>query len=102
MKGELFYGVGTALVTPFSDGEIDYVALERLIERQIEAKVGAIVIGGTTGEAATLHRSERGELYKRAGDIIGGRTKLILGTGSNSTREATERTREAEGLRHRF
>lgn len=98
MKGELFFGIGTALVTPFSDREIDYGALERLIERQIEAKVGAIIIGGTTGEASTLERGERGELYRRARDIIGGRTKLILGTGSNSTREATERTREAERI----
>ena len=59
IKEPLFRGVATALVTPFKDTEIDYPALARLIEDQISAGVGALVIGGTTGEAATLSELER-------------------------------------------
>ena len=98
MKKTIFEGVGTALITPFSEGEIDFPALERLIERQIEAGISALVIGGTTGEAATLSDEERYELYAFAKEKIGGRCALMLGTGTNDTRVAIKHTRFAEGL----
>ena len=63
-KKRIFTGVGTALITPFAKGRIDYEALERLIERQIGAGIDALVIGGTTAEAATLSDKERYELYR--------------------------------------
>ncbi len=97
-KKEIFRGVGTALVTPFADGKIDYGTFERLIEGQIGAGVEALIIGGTTGEAATLSAKERSELYLRAGELIRGRTRLILGTGTNDTAEAVARTRQAAEL----
>ena len=97
-KKEIFSGVGTALVTPFEDGRVDYSALGRLIELQIAAGVEAIVIGGTTGEAATLTEEERRELYARAAELIRGRARLILGTGTNDTRAAVERTKFAATL----
>ena len=62
-KRIIFRGVGTALVTPFRDGKIDYSALEGLIEAQIAAGIDALIVGGTTGEAATLEDGERYELY---------------------------------------
>lgn len=93
-----FFGTGTALITPFSSGEIDFAALERLIERQIHAGIPALIIGGTTGEAATLSDEERYELYRHAIEQIAGRTRVILGTGTNDTRIAMRHTAEAERL----
>ena len=98
MKKSIFRGVGTALVTPFSDGKIDYDALERLIEGQIEAKISALIIGGTTGEAATLSDEERYELYAFCKERIGGRCAMVLGTGTNDTEVAIRHTKYAEDL----
>lgn len=96
MKKEIFKGVGTALITPFSGDKIDFDTLERLIERQISAGVGALVIGGTTGEAAVLDDGERYELYRRTKEMVGGRVPLVFGTGTNDTRQAIKHTRAAE------
>ena len=98
MKKQIFEGVGTALITPFLRGKIDFVALERLIERQIEAGIPALIIGGTTGEAATLSDGERYELYSFAKDKIDGRCALVLGTGTNDTEVAVKHTKFAEDL----
>ena len=97
-KRVIFKGVGTALVTPFSRGRIDYPTLDRLIERQIDAKIDALVIGGTTGEAATLSDNERYVLYAHAIDRVGGRCAVVLGTGTNDTRVAIKHTRVAKDL----
>ena len=97
-KKRIFCGTGCALITPFKKGEIDYDALGRLIDRQIEAKVDALIIGGTTGEAATLSNKERYELFSFAKERISGRTKLIFGTGTNDTRVALKHTKFAEEL----
>ncbi len=98
MKKAIFSGIGTALITPFANGKIDYSALEVLIERQIRARVGAIIIGGTTGEAATLEDSERYELFRMACEMVGGRCRLIFGTGTNDTRVAIRHTVWAEKI----
>ena len=98
MKKNIFFGVGTALITPFSGGKIDYTALKRLIEMQIAAGINALIIGGTTGEAATLSDGERYELYTFAKEAIGGRCALMLGTGTNDTAVAIRHTRFAEEL----
>ena len=97
-KREIFRGVATALITPFKDETIDYAALEGLIERQIEAGIDALVIGGTTAEAATLSDVERYELFRKSRDIIAGRCKLIFGTGTNDTRVAVKHTEFASLL----
>lgn len=94
-KTVIFKGVATALITPFHNGEIDYSCLERLIEFQIYSGIDAIVIGGTTGEAATLSNEERYTLFREAKKMIGGRCKLILGTGTNDTRVAKLHTQYA-------
>lgn len=96
MKKEIFSGVGTALVTPFSDGGIDFPTLGRLIDGQIAAGVDALVIGGTTGEAATLSDGERYALFEFAHERIAGRVRLVLGTGTNDTRVAKMHTKRAE------
>ena len=97
-KTKIFKGAATALITPFSDGEIDYRALGGLIDFQIESNIDALVIGGTTAEAATLSDEERYKLYTFAKGKIAGRTKLILGTGTNDTRVALAHTKFAERL----
>ena len=97
-KKIVFKGAATALITPFSDGQIDYEALARLIEFQISSGIDALVIGGTTAEAATLSDDERYKLYTFAKGIVAGRTKLILGTGTNDTRVALAHSKFAENL----
>lgn len=97
-KKEIFRGTATALITPFRDGEIDYPALYSIIDSQILAGIDALVIGGTTGEAATLDEDERYRLYSMAAEYINGRTKLIFGTGTNDTRCAIRHTRRAEEI----
>lgn len=97
-KHPCFMGVGTALVTPFSDGEIDYVALGKLIDSQIAADIGALVIGGTTGEAATLSDAERERLYSFSAEKVGGRVKLLFGTGSPDTKAAIRYTKFARAV----
>jgi 4-hydroxy-tetrahydrodipicolinate synthase len=98
MKKKIFSGVGTALVTPFLEDKIDYATLGMLIDGQIDAGVGALIIGGTTGEAATLSDKERYELYAFSRERIGGRCALVLGTGTNDTRVAIRHTHFAEEL----
>ncbi len=93
-----FEGVGTAIVTPFLDGEIDYPSLSRIIDMQIAAGISAVIVGGTTGEAATLSDGEREALYAFSAEKVGGRVKLILGTGSCDTSRAVAYTKLAKRL----
>ena len=82
---KLFTGVATAIVTPFDKrGEIDYLALKNLIEFNLQNKIQAIVICGTTGEASTLNYEERTQIVKFSANCIGGRVPLIAGVGSNN------------------
>ena len=97
-KKTIFRGAATALVTPFCNGRINYNTLGALIDLQIEKGISALVIGGTTGEAATLSDGERYHLYSYAKDRIGGRVPLVLGTGTNDTRIAKKHTRLAERI----
>lgn len=97
-KKVLFRGCATALVTPFTSLGIDYEALDRLIEEQIGAGVDALVIGGTTGEAATLSTKERYALYRHAVDTVAGRVPVILGAGTNDTRVALRHTKMAKAI----
>ena len=97
-KRVIFEGVGTALATPFLKNEIDYPALFHMIDLQIESGTHALIIGGTTGEAATLDDKERERLYAKSAAHIGGRCRLIFGTGTNDTRKATEHACMAERI----
>jgi 4-hydroxy-tetrahydrodipicolinate synthase len=98
MKKIVFRGVATALVTPFENGEIDFAALGRLIDMQVDSGVSAIVIAGTTGESSTLSEDERIRLFGFAAERICGRVPLILGTGSNDTKTAVKYTKIAERM----
>lgn len=85
LKPTIFEGAATAIITPFKNGAIDYVSLEKIIEQQINGGIDAIVVAGTTGEAATLSHDEHKECMKFAVDTVGGRVPVIAGTGSNDT-----------------
>ncbi len=91
-----FGGTLTALVTPFrSDGSLDLDALARLVEWQIESGIDGLVPCGSTGESATLTAEEHVEVVRHVVDVAAGRVPVVAGTGSNSTREAIDFTREA-------
>ncbi len=87
-KPTLFHGAATALITPFSAHEIDYVALGNLIDHQISSGISALLVAGTTGESATLSEQEYFDLTYFAKKRIAGRVPLITGCGSNATSHA--------------
>ena len=94
----MFTGSLVALVTPFDgDNRVDYASLKRLIDFHVDAGSDGLVIGGTTGESATLARSEHIELIERSVEIADGRLPVIAGTGSNSTAQTVELSRAVAG-----
>ncbi len=92
----MFRGAYTALVTPFKNGQVDYVALEALIENQISQGIEGLVPCGTTGESPTLTEKEHGDVIAFTVKTARKRVPVIAGTGSNSTAEAIELTRHAK------
>jgi 4-hydroxy-tetrahydrodipicolinate synthase len=86
----MFEGTYTALVTPFRNGRVDVKAFEALIERQVAAGIEGVIPVGTTGESPTLNMQEHLRVIELAVQFARKRTKVIAGTGSNSTAEAIE------------
>jgi 4-hydroxy-tetrahydrodipicolinate synthase len=90
-------GTYTALVTPFhADQSIDWDAFDALVDAQIEGGVKGLVPCGTTGESPTLTNEEHREVIARCVKRAAGKVQVIAGTGSNSTHEAVDMSREAE------
>ena len=88
-------GTGVALVTPFgSDGKIDYQALENLIELQVTGGTSYIVALGTTGEPATLSKSEKDELLDFIINKVAGRIPIVVGCGGNNTADVIAQAKE--------
>lgn len=94
-KQTVFRGAAVAIVTPFCNNVVDYDALGRLIDRQIESSTDAIVICGTTGESSTLTDEEHRECIRYCVERAAGRVPVIAGTGSNDTDYAIELSRYA-------
>ncbi|AKN30447.1 4-hydroxy-tetrahydrodipicolinate synthase [Clostridium carboxidivorans P7] len=92
----LFEGSGVAIVTPYTESGIDYEKLGELIDWQIENKTDAIIICGTTGEAATMTDAERKETIEFAVKRVNKRIPVIAGTGSNNTAYSIELSKYAE------
>ena len=92
----MFTGTYTAIVTPFRNGQLDEVALEKLVKSQIKGGVDGIVPVGTTGESPTLDYDEHIRVIELAVKFAAGRVKVLAGTGANSTKEAIELTQRAE------
>ncbi len=83
-----FKGAGTALVTPFKkDFTIDFDALKKLIDFQINGDIDFLVVQGTTGESPTLSWDEKMEILKTVADVNAGRKPIVFGLGGNNTME---------------
>jgi len=92
----MFKGVFVAVVTPFKNGKIDEEALRGLIDFQIAGSVDGIVPCGTTGESATLNHEEHDQVIRIVVDACKGKASVLAGTGSNSTQEAIQLSRNAK------
>lgn len=95
---KLWNGAGVALVTPFKEGQIDFDALEKLLEWQMAEGTDAFIIAGTTGESATLTKHEKLALFEFTLKVVQGRVPVIAGTGSNNTADSIALSQEAEKL----
>jgi 4-hydroxy-tetrahydrodipicolinate synthase len=94
----VFKGSLVALVTPFDpNNRVDYASLKGLIDFHVGEGTDGLVIAGTTGEAATLTKAEHAELIGRAVEMAAGRLPIIAGTGSNSTQQTIDLSREVAG-----
>ena len=93
----IFKGAGVAIATPFKDnGEVNYDEFARLIDFTIDGGVDAIIVCGTTGEAATMDEEEHMKVVKFCIDHTAHRVPVIAGTGSNCTATAIKLSKEAE------
>lgn len=92
-------GSMVAIVTPMdAQGELDWAALDKLVDFHIQEGTDAIVAVGTTGESATLNVDEHVEVLRRVVRMVNGRIPVIAGTGANCTREAIALTRNAKDV----
>ena len=96
MNTNQFSGVFTALATPMRDGAVAYDDLDTLIAHQLAGGIDGLVSVGTTGESPTLDTPEHLDVIRATVKAAAGKVPVYAGTGSNSTAEAVELTREAE------
>ncbi len=94
----IFKGSGVAIITPFNENGIDYEKLRELLEWHIKESTDAIIICGTTGEAATMTEQEKKDAIKFTVDVINKRIPVIAGTGGNNTKAAIEMSLYAESV----
>jgi 4-hydroxy-tetrahydrodipicolinate synthase len=81
-----FTGSGVALVTPFhKDGSIDFDALKKLVQLQIDGGTDFLVVQGTTGESPTLSQEEKMQVLQTVIDVNQGKLKIVYGVGGNNT-----------------
>ncbi|MDR2506244.1 MAG: 4-hydroxy-tetrahydrodipicolinate synthase [Oscillospiraceae bacterium] len=93
-----FTGAGTALITPFKDGAVDYPTLEKLIARQLDAGVKGLVVLGTTGEPPTLSDAEKRGIITTAVKLAEGKAAIIVGVGGNHTAYSASQCKIAQEL----
>ena len=95
----VFKGAGVAIITPFhEDGSINYKKFTEIIEEQIAGGTDAIIVCGTTGEAATLTHEEHLDVIRHCVEVVKGRIPVVAGTGSNCTETAVYLSQEAEKI----
>ena len=95
MNNPVFKGMATAMVTPMTTTGVDYDAMARFIDFQLENGINALVAVGTTGESATLTPQERKDVIAFTVKRVAGRVPVIAGTGTNNTEHVLEYTRSA-------
>lgn len=79
-------GMGVALVTPFTEnGDVDYIALDNLVQTQLDEGTDFLCVLGTTAETPTLNSSEKRNIRKRIIEKVNGRIPILLGMGGNCT-----------------
>ncbi|MDP2059674.1 MAG: 4-hydroxy-tetrahydrodipicolinate synthase [Flavobacteriaceae bacterium] len=94
-----FKGIGVALVTPFSnDGQVDYVALDKLVQLNIKNEIDYLVVLGTTAETSTLTTVEKKKVIQTVIESNQSRVPLVLGLGGNNTTELIEQMKAPEVL----
>ncbi len=98
MKDPIFKGAATALITPFSGDRVDFSSFGAIIDSQINAGIDALVVCGTTGEAATMTDAEQIDTIAFAVGRAGGKVPVIAGAGSNDTEHAASLCRAAESV----
>lgn len=94
----MLQGSFVALVTPFKDGSVDYIALEGLLQYQLENGTDGIVLLGTTAETAGLASDEKDALLRFAMQKIGGKIPVMIGTGTNNLHQSLAQTEKAKQL----
>ncbi|ASN51644.1 MULTISPECIES: 4-hydroxy-tetrahydrodipicolinate synthase [Sinomonas] len=96
IRTRIFGTLLTAMVTPFTaDGDVDYDAAGKLAAKLVDDGCDGLVVTGTTGETSTLTDEENLGMFKAVLDAVGGRAKVIAGTGTNDTRHSVSLSRRA-------
>ena len=98
MKQPIFTGSGVAIITPFNENGIDFESLGNLIDFHLENSTDAIIVCGTTGEAATMPDEEHLSAIEYTVKRVNKRIPVIAGTGSNDTVHGIKLSQEAERL----
>ncbi len=94
-----FVGTGVAMVTPFkTNGEVDYPALEKLTNHLVHNGIDYLVVHGTTAESVTLTKDEKQKTLECIQEVNNKRLPIMLGVGSNNTKEVLASAKQAESL----
>ena len=97
MARNIFKGLGIALVTPFTaSGEVDYKAIQRLVEYQIQNGADFLCILATTGETPCLSAEEKNNIKKLVIETNRGRLPILMGCGGNNTRAVVEELKTSD------
>ena len=97
MAHNILRGLGIALITPFTqDGEVDYKALARLVEYQIQNGADFLCILATTGETPCLSREEKEKIKNLVVEINKGRLPILMGCGGNNTKAVIEEVQSTD------
>ncbi|GBD87249.1 4-hydroxy-tetrahydrodipicolinate synthase [bacterium BMS3Abin03] len=96
----MFKGVGTALITPFKeDLSVDIDSLKKIVGHQLENKIDALIVLGTTGESPVINYDERRKIITAVVEEATGKVPVIVGTGTNDTKKVVEHNKQAEDLK---
>ena len=97
MARNIFKGLGIALVTPFTaSGAVDYAALKRLVQFQLDNGADFLCILATTGETPTLTTEEKTNIKNLVIELVKGRVPILMGCGGNNTAAVVEELRTAD------
>ncbi len=96
----MFKGVGTALITPFkNDLSVDFDSIKKIVRNQLDNKIDALIVLGTTGESPVINYDERRKIISAVVEEATGKVPVIIGTGSNDTKKVVENNKQAEDLK---